>query len=235
MYVRSFASRWSERNDRLSADERRYAGRGYSPAMGTRCAAKRTERRGGFSLIELMIVLMLAGAILAIAAPSFTDFIRNNRLTAAANDFIGAAQLARTEAIKRQLPVAVCSASQPNSPAAVCNAGDFVGWIAFEDSNGDCIRSNNEPVLRVAGPLDPSIANRADGGCLSYAPTGFAQTLAGVPPLTRVIFCDSRGLDLQVGSDLSAARAIQISRSGRPQVLRKLAVIGAWGMECSTN
>jgi type IV fimbrial biogenesis protein FimT len=203
--------------------------------MGTSCAVKRPERRGGFSLIELMIVLLLAGAVLAIGAPSFGDFLRNNRLTAAGNDFIGAANLARTEAIKRQSPVALCSTSQPNNPAAQCNAGDFTGWIAFEDRNADCVHDNGEPVLRVAGPLDPSIANGSDGGCLSYAGTGFAQTIAGVVPLTRVIFCDSRGLELQAGSDMSAARAIQISRSGRAQLTRNIGVINGWGMPCSTN
>ncbi len=38
-----------------------------------------------------MIVLLLAGAILAIGAPSFGDMMRNNRLTQAANDFLAAA------------------------------------------------------------------------------------------------------------------------------------------------
>ena len=118
--------------------------------MATFSAEKCPGTSRGFSLIELMIVLLLAAAILAIGAPSFGDMMRNNRLTQATNDFLAATQLARTEAIKRQTPVALCSSSEPDSPGARCNAGDFIGWIAFEDSNGDCVRGANEAILRVA-------------------------------------------------------------------------------------
>lgn len=203
--------------------------------MATFSAEKCPATARGFSLIELMIVLLVAGAILAIGAPSFGDMMRNNRLTQAANDFLAAAQLARTEAIKRQVPVALCSSSEPDSPAAQCNVGDFIGWIAFEDRNGDCVRGANEAILRVAGPLDSSIANASDGACISYLPNGFTQVVAGAAPLTRVIFCDQRGLALQTGTEFTAARAIQISRSGRPAVSRDPALVGSWDMPCSTR
>ncbi len=182
-----------------------------------------------------MIVLLLAGAILAIGAPSFGDMMRNNRLTQAANDFLAAAHLARTEAVKRQFPVSLCSSSEPNSPGAQCNAGDFIGWIAFEDRNGDCVRGADETILRVAGPLDSSIANASDGACISYSSSGFTQFAPGVTPLTHVIFCDLRGLALQNGTDQTAARAVQVSRSGRPALSRDPSLIGSWDMPCSTR
>jgi type IV fimbrial biogenesis protein FimT len=203
--------------------------------MATFSAEKCPGTGRGFSLIELMIVLLLAGAILAIGAPSFGDMMRNNRLTQAANDFLAAAHLARSEAVKRQFPVSLCSSSDPNSPGAQCNAGDFIGWIAFEDRNGDCVRGADEAILRVAGPLDSSIANASDGACISYSFNGFTQITPGVAPLTRVIFCDLRGLTLQTGTELTAARAIQVSRSGRPALLRDPSLIGSWDMPCSTR
>jgi type IV fimbrial biogenesis protein FimT len=203
--------------------------------MATFSAEKRPGTGRGFSLIELMIVLLLAGAILAIGAPSFGDMMRNSRLTQAANDFLAATQLARTEAIKRQFPVALCSSSTPADPDAQCNAGDFIGWIAFEDRNGDCVRGADEAILRTAGPLDTSIANASDGACISYSPNGFTQVAAGVAPLSRVIFCDLRGLMLQTGTELTAARAIQISRSGRPALTRDPVLVGSWNMPCSTR
>ena len=58
--------------------------------------------------------------ILGLAAPSFNEFRRNNRLTSTANDFLGAVQFARTEAIKRQQPVSVCATGEPHSAAATC-------------------------------------------------------------------------------------------------------------------
>ena len=56
-------------------------------------------RESGFTLMELMITLALAAVILSIGAPSFTEFRRNNRLTSVGNDFLGAVQTARSEAI----------------------------------------------------------------------------------------------------------------------------------------
>lgn len=203
--------------------------------MGIQSVGRRPQRRAGFSLIELMIVLLLAGSILAIGAPSFGDFRRNNRLTAAANDFVAALQLARTEAIKRQRPVALCASSAPNIPGAGCNAGDYIGWIAFEDRNGDCLRSADEPVLRGAGPLDVTVANNADGSCVVFTATGFAQRVTPLPALNRLIFCDDRGLALQAGTNQSAARGIQIAPGGRPQVLRDPALLTSWELACQTR
>ena len=61
------------------------------------------NRSRGFTLMELMIVLTLAGIILALGAPSFGEFRRNNRMAGIANDFLVGVQIARSEAIKRQV------------------------------------------------------------------------------------------------------------------------------------
>ena len=55
----------------------------------------------GFTLVELMVTLAVAAIILAIAAPSFSQMIRDHRLITTANDFMGTMQLARSEAIRR--------------------------------------------------------------------------------------------------------------------------------------
>ncbi|MCS6946644.1 MAG: GspH/FimT family pseudopilin [Steroidobacteraceae bacterium] len=189
----------------------------------------------GFTLGELMMTLAVAAVVVAIGAPSFREFQRNNRLTAAANDFLTSLQLARTEAIKRQRTVAVCASSAPGSPAAVCNAGDFRGWIVFEDRDGNCQRAANEPLTGTGGPLDPAIANAADGACAAFSPTGFAVAVGGVPRLTRILFCDERGLQNQAGTALSAARGIAIANTGRGQIVRDPVAIGSWELECDAE
>ena len=52
--------------------------------------------------MELAVTLSLAGAVIALGAPNFIEFRNNNRLTSAANEFLGAALTARTEALKRR-------------------------------------------------------------------------------------------------------------------------------------
>lgn len=61
----------------------------------------------GFTLLELMITLSVAGILMAIAIPSFSDMMRNSRLTAYTNELVSALNIARSEAVKRGQHVVV--------------------------------------------------------------------------------------------------------------------------------
>ncbi len=65
----------------------------------------------GFTLLELMVVLAIAGVLIAVGIPAMGDFIRNGRITAAANDVMAALHFTRSEAIKRRLPVTLCTSA----------------------------------------------------------------------------------------------------------------------------
>lgn len=58
----------------------------------------------GFSLVEVMVTVAVLAIILAIGIPSFQSFFENSRLNRANDDFIAAVNLARSEAITRELP-----------------------------------------------------------------------------------------------------------------------------------
>jgi|TARA_B110000908_G_scaffold172434_1_gene239786 type IV fimbrial biogenesis protein FimT len=62
---------------------------------------------GGFTLIELMLVVVVLSIILAIATPSFLTFVKQVRVDTAANDFTRAVALARSEATKRRQSVSL--------------------------------------------------------------------------------------------------------------------------------
>ena len=49
--------------------------------------------------------------LLGLAVPSFLDTMRNNRLVAQNNEFIGALNFARSEALKRSDFVSVCASA----------------------------------------------------------------------------------------------------------------------------
>ena len=49
--------------------------------MQLRTAARSSRRAGGFSLIELMVVVTIASILFAIAVPSYVSFIRQSRRT----------------------------------------------------------------------------------------------------------------------------------------------------------
>ncbi|KAF1071863.1 MAG: hypothetical protein GAK45_00400 [Pseudomonas citronellolis] len=72
----------------------------------------------GFTLIELMTVLMILAVFVSIALPAFTGTINNNRLQSSTNELYRLLQFARTEAVARQGKIVV------TAPAANNWAGD---------------------------------------------------------------------------------------------------------------
>jgi type IV fimbrial biogenesis protein FimT len=200
-------------------------------------------KRSGFTLIELLVVIAIAAVILTLAAPSFAEFQRNARITAAANDLLGAIQTARSEAIKRQEPHSVCPSPNPEAgDAAVCDNVSFLGWIAFRDPNSNCQRDAGEAIRRAGARIDSPEGNPlnalSNGVCISFAATGFLQTDAtGQMPATasQTLFCDKRGAKTEGAGSLPGAgaqtyaRGIEVSPTGRARVTRDSAEISAWG------
>lgn len=75
----------------------------------------------GFTLVELMVTIAVASVLVVIAVPSFRNLTVSNALTTASNDLVGALNLARIEAIKRNASVQFCS------DLAASNTSDALG------------------------------------------------------------------------------------------------------------
>lgn len=120
------------------------------------------KKQNGLTLVELMITLIVIAIALAVAVPGFTDFIRGNRVTAQANEFLVSLTFARSEAIKRGRPVAVCASSDQSSCSG-SNDWD-AGWIVFADDDGtEGELDGTDELLRVHEAL-PGTTLVADGG-----------------------------------------------------------------------
>ena len=153
------------------------------------------RKQTGFTLLELMVTLTIAGILTTMAVPNFRDFSMNNRLTTTTNDFVTTLALARSEAIKRGEGITICSSDD----MATCTATDWnLGWIVL-------VTSTNE-LLRAHEPIQPaiSITNADSNDSIEYRPTGF---LNGGTANT-FDFCDDR-----IGE---TGRQIVISGTGRP-------------------
>lgn len=87
----------------------------------------------GFTLVELMVTIAIVAILSAIALPSFSNSIRNNRLATTTNEFIGAVNLARSEAVKSNRGGRICASSD----GATCGTDWAAGWIVFGDANGN--------------------------------------------------------------------------------------------------
>lgn len=104
---------------------------------------------GGFSLIELMVVLVIVGIFAMIAVPSMDEFIRNERLVTQNNDLLSDIAFMRAEAMRRGGRITMC----PSSDQTTCSADWSLGRIVFVDANRDLEASAGEEVLRGRGPL----------------------------------------------------------------------------------
>ncbi len=189
----------------------------------------------GFTLLELMIVLALAAVILAIGAPTFAEFRRNGRLTADANDLLTAVQVARTEAVKQQRTMSLCATDDPLAAAPACSGrADFTGWLVFADPDADCALAGGADIARAGGR---AVADRgavqsvSDGSCLSFRASGFLLDGPGATA-RRMVYCDERGYALQGGTNQSAARGIEVTNTGRGEIVRDPARLSAWGLAC---
>jgi len=178
----------------------------------------------GFTLLELMVVLAIAGVLMAIGIPSMRDFMRNSRITSAANDVMAALHFTRSEAIKRRMPVTLCtSASAVTDLNPTCAASPFLtGWISFVDTNQSGQRDAGELVLLQHEPMNADITARSsvDPFQVTYLLNGFALN----PNAARLVLCDDRGNTPSAG-ELSSARGILVSVIGRPGVTRDMGEI----------
>ncbi len=114
------------------------------------------RRQNGVTLIELMVTLAVAAILLSLAIPTFRQTIQSNRLTTINNEFMGAINFVRSEAIKRGQSVTLCKSTTSDACSTVNTVFWENGWIAFVDADADGIVDVGEPVLKVWSAL-PSL------------------------------------------------------------------------------
>jgi len=171
---------------------------------------KKIKKLSGFTIIELMIALAVAAVLLALAAPSFVDTIRSNRLATQTSYFVTAINLARSEAIKRNTPVVMCKGAAGQCDSAV----DWEdGWIVFADPDEDETVDAGETV-RVFDALSGGSTLRTTAGAIDdliiYLPNGRATGNGGFPNGTYSLCSADASGDLAKRS-----RRLIVSPSGR--------------------
>ena len=95
------------------------------------------KKNTGFTLIELMIALAILGILLAVGLPSLKSFMQSSQTVASTNELIAAFNVARSEAIKRNISVTICESTNGKACAGSGSDNWQDGWVMFVDSNTD--------------------------------------------------------------------------------------------------
>lgn len=174
--------------------------------MGKALKGRPVCAEGGFTLTEVMVTVAVLAVIMAIAIPSMTVVVNNNRLTAQSNELVAALQHARSEAVKFNAPVSVCKSTD----GATCStaAGTWAGWITVVDATGEVLRS------RV---LDGPVQMTSDFDAVTFRGDGLARAAAGGLLTADAVAClpTEKPVDNQrVVSIRSGSRISTESRSG---------------------
>lgn len=88
------------------------------------------KKQSGFTLIELLVTIAILAILLGIGVPSFRSMVESNRIRTVSNDLVSALQLARSEAVKRGVPITLCSSNDQAS----CSGAWANGWVVRNDA-----------------------------------------------------------------------------------------------------
>lgn len=139
------------------------------------------DTQSGFTLIELMVTIAIAATLMMVAVPSFVQFQRNARLSAAVSSFISAANTARANAMKQGVNTYLVSATGTNWSS---------GWLVYSDANWNKVfdEGTEEVVLRrealgaelaIVTPGSTGGANSLVDGYLMFNGSGYPRLKNG--------------------------------------------------------
>jgi len=181
------------------------------------CCTIARPRQLGLSLVELLVVSLISGLLVALAAPSFSAQVHAQRGSALASDLFASLQLTRIAAITRNDRVVMCKSADGSACSAA--GGWQQGWIVFHDRNNNAALDPGETVIERQQGLSPGwwlAGNGPVSNYVSYGSTGYSKLVSGAFQAGTFTMCPQ-------GGGARDARQIVINSAGRVRVQKAAA------------
>lgn len=168
-------------------------------------------KKQGFTLIELLTTLAIVGVLGALAGPSFTTWIQNNRIQSVTDRMVATLNYARSEAVRTGVAVNIARSSSTQKDLGsegwqiYTDAGSrTLGNTAFNSNDGDVLLRRFEGY----GNADVTVrTNDTGNNWIAYSTNG---ALAESGQTVQIAICDARGE--------SFGRLVTVSNTGRATV-----------------
>jgi len=162
------------------------------------------RRTGGFTLLELIVVLVLISAVLALAAPSLRRFARARGTTDAATHLLALAHLARSQAV-----------TQAQVWRLNIDPEAFTYWLTVQQA-GAFVQPQREYGRLFRFPDGVSVAvegsETADGmPCVQFYPDGRSD-----PATIELADAEGRTLQVTCPSVSDRFRIVSLTDEARP-------------------
>lgn len=138
---------------------------------------RRGSAQRGFNLIEILVVVTVLGISIAIAAPAFGEWLQNQQIRGASDAIQNGFQIARAEAIRRNLPVRI-------------TLGPNTAWAVAEVASGEAIQARS---AEEGSPSAVVMTTPAEATMVTFSPLGGITANADGSPRIQSLSVENPG------------------------------------------
>jgi type IV fimbrial biogenesis protein FimT len=174
------------------------------------------ERNRGFTLIELIVTMVVAGILFAMVVPSFMSSIKNNTTATEANDLVSILGYARSEAVTQDVKVSIC----PSTDNLTCSSNWALGAIVYCQASSTTTKActpsgTSTATLRTMNPLPKGYTLSVSSNATAITSVAFNPDGTSAQSNTTLFtLCDAQ-------AEVTYAAEVQMLPSGRAEASPK--------------